>query len=256
MEYNFLDYLNSKLVNVASILELDVDIYVAPEQTFAKMEEFTPNTIYVVVKYLSSSIQYDAETMPIQILVLSEQNSLDKAKMLMNKFANDYNWNVIQENGVYIKQQYNSPVVLNNYTEVAYGYRSVLYVTGTLYIMENIVDVTDVTIDNVTIKPISFSMAYSMSTNTQQTQQKYIATSVKTVSTLSISLTIPMIESNLITKVMNILNETTDYDGNNTFAISFKCGLSSALSKNMKLISATITSAPNQVPGLQLGFME
>ena len=256
MNYDFISFLNNRLINIAQLLNLDVEIKVSEEQTFAKMEELTPNSIYVVVKYLSSDIEYYAETMPIQILVLSEQNSLEKAQMLMNKFANDNNWQVIQENGTYIKQQYNSPVVLNNYTEVDYGYRSVLYVTGTLYIMENIVDVKNVTIDGEELKPLSFNISYSMSTNTQQLTTEEIASSLKTVSTFAITMTIAMREledhPGLITNIMKILNEQVS--GNTPFIVKFDCGLE--ITKTMRLISAQITSAPNQIPGLQIGFMK
>lgn len=256
MNYDFISFLNNRLVNISQTLNLDVDVKVSEEQTFAKMDELTPNSIYIVVKYLSSDIEYYAETMPIQILVLSEQNSLEKAQMLMNKFANDNNWQVIQENGTYIKQQYNSPVVLNNYTEVDYGYRSVLYVTGTLYIMENIVDVKNVTIDGEELKPLSFNISYSMSTNTQQLTTEEIASSLKTVSTFAITMTIAMREledhPGLITNIMKILNEQVS--GNTPFVVKFDCGLE--ITKTMRLISAQITSAPNQIPGLQIGFMK
>lgn len=265
MNYNFENYLLEKLNLINTDLDLGLTIYGSVEQNFAKMEQPGPDDIFIVIKYLSSSIQFDAETMPIQILVLSEENSLDKARMLMNKFANDYNWNVINENGTYVKQQYNSPVVLNNYVEVGHGYRSVLYVSGTLYIMENIVDVKNVTVDGVSVQPLAFNISYSMSTNTQQTASDYIASSVKTVSTFALTMTIPMLESELVTKVMKILDEQNTFDGNNSFSISFECGLEQTvndqtvpkpISKTMRLISAQITTAPNQVPGLQLGFMK
>lgn len=262
MKYDFETYLLGRLEHIKDTLTgfEDVQIFISEEQNFAKMDELTPDSIYIVIKYLSSSIEYYAETMPIQILVLSEQNSMEKAQMLMSKFTETYNWNVIEENNTYIKQQYNSPVVLNNYVEVGYGYRSVLYVTGTLFIMENLVDVKDVYIDGSTdaykITPLSFNMAYSMSTNTQQLSNKFIATSVKTVSTFSISMMIPMLESNLVTKVVKILKgNETGFDGDNEFAITFTCG-DITLSKTMKLISAQIMTAPNQIPSLQLGFME
>jgi len=274
MNYDFENYLFQKLTNIAVDCNFKddngnpdpVEIYVSKEQNFAKMEQFTPNTIYVVVKYLSSNIQFDAEITPIQILVLSEQNSLEKVRIIMNRFANENNWQMIIDGTTYIKQQYNSPVVLNNYVEVSYGYRSVLYVTGTLYIMEGVVDVTDVYVDKTSnsdkpYHPISFNINYSMSTNTQQTASKFIATSMKTVSTFSITMTVPMLESKLITKVINILKETRDttanidYDGNNPFVIEFTCG-GVSISKTMRLVSAQIMTAPNQVPSLQLGFME
>lgn len=270
MNYNFESYLFDKLSRIASELNLGVNVYISEEQNFAKMDELEPDNIYVVIKYLSSSIEYYAETMPIQILVLSEQNSFEKAQMIMNKFANDYNWQLIIDDGTHIKQQYNSPVVLNNYVEVSYGYRSVLYVTGTLYIMENVIDVTDVTIDSEELKPLSFNIAYSMSTNTQQTATAEIASSLKTVSTFAITMTIPMRElkdhPGLITNVMKIINETET--GNKAFVLSFKCGLydrntesqtygqAIAIQKTVRLISAQIITAPNQVPSIQLGFMK
>lgn len=270
MNYNFEDYLFNKLSRIAVELNTGVNIYISEEQNFAKMNELEPNNVYVVIKYLSSSIEYYAETMPIQILVLSEQNSFEKAQMIMNKFANDNNWQAIVDNGTHIKQQYNSPVVLNNYVEVSYGYRSVLYVTGTLYIMENVVDVTNVKINNEDLKPLSFNISYSMSTNTQQLPNEEIASSLKTVSTFAVTLTIPMRElkdsPGLITDVMEIIDETTT--GNKEFELSFNCGLYNRdelsqtygqaipIIKTMRLTSAQIITAPNQVPSLQLGFMK
>ncbi len=255
MNYDFESYLFEKLSHIAIELNYtDVNIYVSEEQNFAKMDKLTPDSIYIVVKYLSSNIEYYTETLPIQILVLSEQNSLEKAQMIMNKFANDYNWQVIIDGNTYIKQQYNSPVVLNNYVEVGYGYRSVLYATGTLYVMENVVDVTDVKIDNADIKPLSFSINYSMSTNTQQLPSEEIASSLKTVSTFAITMTVPMVTSNVVNKIIGILNE--GINGNTPFKLSFKCGTATIEKLEMRLISAQITTAPNQVPGLQLGFMK
>jgi len=262
MKYDFETYLLGRLEHIKDTLTgfEDVQIFISEEQNFAKMDELTPDSIYIVIKYLSSSIEYYAETMPIQILVLSEQNSMEKAQMLMSKFTETYNWNVIEENNTYIKQQYNSPVVLNNYVEVGYGYRSVLYVTGTLFIMENLVDVKDVYIDGYgPYKPLSFNISYSMSTNTQQLPNKYLATSVKTVSTFSIAMAIPMVHLDedreyidLVDRVLSILNDT--HDGNESFTIAFTLGVS--FSKTMRLISAQIMTAPNQIPSLQLGFME
>lgn len=253
MNYDFISFLNNRLVNISQTLNLDVDVKVSEEQTFAKMDELTPNSIYVVVKYLSSDIEYYAETMPIQILVLSEQNSLEKAQMLMNKFANDNNWQVIQENGTYIKQQYNSPVVLNNYTEVDYGYRSVLYVTGTLYIMENIVDVQDLTIDTEITKPLTFGLTYVMNTNCQNVPVGHLVSSVKTNASLAISFTIPLTSKyDFIKKITDIMNGTEN--GNQNFIISFSIGESSFTNMKFKMINAQITTAPNQVPSLMIGM--
>jgi hypothetical protein len=91
---------------------------------------------------------------------------------------------------------------------------------------------------------------------------------MKTVSTLSITMSVPLIMDNthkLVGKVFGILAEikpevATDdngdaFDGNNTFYIVLAIDEDRSLIKNMKLISAQIITAPNQVPSLQLGFM-
>lgn len=277
MIYDFEGFLFDKLNRIA--VELDfrdeegnpdpVNIFISEEQNFAKMKDVTPNSIYVVIKYLSSSIEFYTETMPIQILVLSEQNSFEKAQMIMNKFANENNWQVIEDSvddkNIYIKQQYNSPVVLNNYVEVSYGYRSMLYVTGTLYIMEDYFDVTDLEyyegLDTeqrevwTEIKPLNFNVSYAMNTNTQQLANKYIATSLKTVSTFSLTMSIPMMNNSLVENILEIIRGETK-DGNDVFRFRFDCGLSNKIDKSVRLISAQIVTAPAQVPSLQLGFME
>lgn len=260
--YNFETHLIAGLNHAKNALRLldienelkfdDITIKISEEQNFAKMNKLTPDTVYVVIKYLSSDIQWYSKTTPIQLLVLSEQDSLERAKMILDKFTIDNNWEAIIDGTTYIKAQYSSPVVLNNYVEVSYGYRSVLYVSGTLSIMENIVDVKNVKIDNNEVKPLSFSLSYVMSTNTQAKSAEAIANSVKTVSTFSISMSIPMVDSDLVDKVMDILGEVKT--GNDTFAVSFNCGI--AISKNMKLTSAQIITAPNAVPSLNLGFMK
>ena len=262
MNYDFESYLFNKLSNIAVGFNFEepVTIHVSEEQNFAKMDKLTPDSIYIVIKYLSSSIEFYTETMPIQILVLSEQNSLDKTKMILEKFTEQNNWQVIEEGTSYIKQQYNSPVVLNNYVEVGHGYRSVLYVTGTLYIMENIVDVKNVKIDgHGPYKVLNFNISYSMSTNTQQLPNKKIATSVKTVSTFALTMSIPMVHpdpdreyKDLVDRVIDIMKG--EENGNDEFTIAFNCG--SDFAKEMRLISAQIITAPNSVPSLQVGFME
>lgn len=244
-------YLLEQLNKVKNSLQMDdIVIEIAEEQSFVKMDKLTPDTIYVVVKYLESDLTWYDKTTPIQLIILSEQDSLDKAKIIFNKFANDKNWEVIISGTTYMKTQYNSPVVLNNYAEVSFGYRSVLFMSGVLITMENVVDVTEVKIDNKDVKPLGFTLSYAMATNTQQKVGEGIASSVKTVSTLSIAMTIPLISCDLVTKVINIINESLF--GNDNFTVAFSLG--TAISKNMKLTSAQINTAPDAVPSLNLGF--
>lgn len=135
MSFNFENYLLQELNNDK--------IVVLKEQLFAKNGEFDPNKIYVVVKYLTSSIEYGAETQPVQLLVLSEQNGLQEAKEIFDTYTQTHNWLSGKFGNTFVKQQYSSPVVMSNFNEAAYGYRSVLYVSATLFLLNNLMDITD-----------------------------------------------------------------------------------------------------------------
>lgn len=187
MSFNFENYL---------LQELNSDkVIVMSEQLFAKNGEFDPDKIYVVTKYLTSSIEYGAETQPIQILVLSEQNGLKEAKEIFDAFTVTHNWRAGTHDGVYVKQQYSSPVVMSNFNEAAYGYRSVLYISATLYIMQNVCDVEKLKIKDVDIKPLNFNWSYQMTGNTQPVGGDMIASTVKNISTFQATMSIPVLNS-------------------------------------------------------------
>lgn len=187
MSFNFENYLLQELNNDK--------IVVLSEQLFVKNGEFDSNKIYVVVKYLSSSIEYGAETQPLQILVLSEQNGLQEAKELFDEFTISHNWRAGTFNNTFVKQQYSSPVVMSNFNEAAYGMRSVLYVSATLFIMDGVSDVEDLQINGVSIKPLTFDWSYQMTGNTQPISNEKIASTTKNISTFQATLSLPVLNS-------------------------------------------------------------
>ena len=259
MNFNYEAYILSKLSEIQTDQGLsNFNFEIETEQAFIKRRTLEPDTIYIIIKYLADTKQIGAKVQPIQLLILSEQDSLDVSKLIFDKFAQDYNWKVVIDGSDYIKQQYSQPVVLANFNPVAYGYRSVMYVSTTLYVMENYTDITDLTVDSISIEAIDFSLQYSMSTNTQQQAGNNISTSVKNASTVAISMTIPAVYPNLIKKIRNTVTGTDT--GNYSYPISFKMkvdgdtGTDSDISYNMKLTSAILITAPNQVPSWKLGF--
>lgn len=156
MGFNFENYL---------MQELNSDkIVVLSEQMFVKNGELDPNKIYVVVKYLTSTIEYGAETTPVQILVLSEQNGLKEAKEIFNVFTQTHNWLSGKFGNTFVKQQYSSPVVMSNFQEAAYGYRSVLYVSATLYFLNKLMDITElkVALDPINIEEYDENKIYNI----------------------------------------------------------------------------------------------
>lgn len=278
MNYNFKNFLTEKLnliknANTYNYLDKEIEgseinLVVYEEQVFAKQRSFLPNTIYVVIKYLQSTIQFFTETMPIQIMITCEQNQLSIAQSIINEFATTWNWRtqslVINNENVFIKHQYTSPVVLSNFMDVGNGYRSVIYFTGTIYEMDGYVDVSLITIDSVNYEVIGLSEAYQMTGNTQPVGDQRIATTEKSMATYTISFDIPMVNNALTKKVFAI--KKGSYSGNANFTIKLTYNFPSDdktfdsidvsdLTFTMKLLSCQVITAPNQVPSLRLAFM-
>ena len=233
---------------------------VCNEQIFVKKKTLDPNTIYVVVKYLSSTNTLNAVTQPIQILVSCEQNQIQASQIVFSKLVDSHNFEALIDGGTYIKQDYRQPVVLSNFNEVSYGYRTLMYISATLFIMENVMDIEDFSIkigesDAESIKPISFVMSYSMTPNTQPIPPQRIATSVKSVSTFSVTLGVPLTSDYQFITVCNQIAAGI-ISGNTSFVVSFKLGSVEFNNVPMKLVSSQITTAINEVPALQIGLIK
>lgn len=251
MNYHYEDFLTEKLNLTKQDLGMNINIEVYEEQIFVKMKTFTPNTIYVVIKYLSSNITLEATLQPVQIMILSEQNSMEIARTLFNEFANRYNWFTDIQDNIYTKHQYSTPVVLSNFEDVSNGYNSMLYVSGTLAIMENVLDVKNIKIGRIEIPILAFNMSYSMSGNTQQMPSNNIASTIMDVSTISFGLTLALKGNPIFEALFGILSGRIN--GNYTFNLSFTIG-DEEFSFNTKLTSAVLNTAPNQVPSIQIGL--
>lgn len=269
MTFDYNELLTRQLYSLQNASGLsDFEFEVDSEQAFLKKKDLDPNVIYVLTRDLQNENQIGIDTQPVQILILAEQNSLDVAKAFFSEFAEKYNWKVYSDSTseIWVKQQYSDPVVLSNFNTVAYGYRSVLYMSATLFIMREVVDLKDLLIDNTKFTVLSFDLTYNMTPNTQQLTSigKYIGESVKSISTMALSITIPVVKSDLITKVLKILDEADGpaaaddylYGGNEDFEFDFYLGEYHFAHKKLKLISANFGAAVNDVPAVQLGFMK
>ena len=228
---NYTYFLESKLSLIKANLGIENNIYVADEQSFVKIK-LEPKNIYVVVKYLASTLAYDGKVQPIQLMVLSEQNSLETAKALFNQFTSENNLVAEIFGSDLVKQTYSTPVVVNNYTEIGYGFNSLLYISGTLFILSDIVDLTDLTVDGVDVKISSFNDVYAMTGNTQPVSGNFISSTVKSVSTVNCSFVLPMIAkyNALILKVLKIKAGLLSGDTGFVFNYNIASGLSGEVS--------------------------
>lgn len=267
MNFDYNELLRKQLYTLQEKLGLsEYNFVVDSEQAFVKYDNLKENTIYVLTRKLQNDIQFGVDAQPVQILILSENNSLDVAKTFFGEFARTYNRQVYSNEDIWVKQQYTDPVVLSNFNTINFGYRTVLYISVQLYIMEDVVDLKDLKIDNVKYTVLTRDLSYSMTPNTQQMSQAgdFISKSVKSVSGLSISITLPVISSALITKVLNIIDENDDestdlsdsqsFGGNENFYFDFYLGDYHFENKKMKLIACNIGTAVNNIPAIRLGF--
>lgn len=158
-----------------------------------------------------------------------------------------------------IKTQVNSPVVISNFEIIGTGYRSALFQTMNLYIIENAFDLQFMTYfaDDDTeeeVNYINFSMAYAMSGDVKPFPSEPFAKTTRTLQTLAISLTVPMLKtSKFVNKILSIMNGSTS--GNEDINLCFAFGDEMAeFNLYLKLASATIASAPNDIPSLIVGL--
>ena len=138
IDYN--DILNQIKTELYSIINDDSfyanhDFLITLEQQFIKTRQMQPNRIYIVVKINSASVNYGQTILPISIQVVSEQNMLFTAQKLLFDFVERYN--LSRSTDQTTQQIWQSPVVSTNFEQMFEGFRSVLYVSGTLIISKN-----------------------------------------------------------------------------------------------------------------------
>lgn len=256
MNWNFKAFILQKLNNIQSDLGVsNYNFYCEYEQDFIKNYDgnaIDPKGVYILIKNLTSSIEWYAETQPCQLFVLSGEGEIEITQAILRQFAQTFNFYTIKESNEIVKMQYSDPVVLSNFNILGFAYRSVLYISTTLYITNGIYDVGDIYIDGAKVKALAFSINYAMTPNTQQLPSDEIATSVKTVSSLAITLGTPVIDSVFIGKVLKIMDGDTG--GDTGFAFNFTIG-SQEFKRTFKLTSSQFITGPDTIPALTLSFI-
>lgn len=117
-------------------------VEICDEQIFAKKKNLTPNRIYIVVKFGTASFDFGQALLPITLNAVSEQNSVDVCQKLLFDLATNFTQQPPIDGTEfastdYVKQLWNTPNVINNFNEVNIGFRSLMYMTGTLLVGHN-----------------------------------------------------------------------------------------------------------------------
>lgn len=256
--YNeYKEWLKNRLVECKNALDFkDYNIEVYNEQDYAKNRSIKAKTMTVIIKFLSSTLIFSAKTQPIQMLIIAEENSISVANTIATKFCDTFNFAIIPDGTTYVKHMYSSPAVLSNFNLIGIGLRTVLYVNTTLFILEDVMDINNLKIDNNNIEFLSATIGYTMDGDTQPFGGGFAET-VKNFATFVMTINVACVKTDFTDKCIKIMNGSSEEKGNETFGISFDIGIGeSKISFNfsMKLTGATLTTAVNNVPSLQLSF--
>ena len=250
---SYKQWLQNRLIEIKNTLDFsDYKVEVYNEQDYAKERSIKPKTITVVAKFLTSTIIFSAKTQPIQIIVITEENGISVANSIMTKFCETYNFQVIVDGSTYIKNMYTTPSVLSNFNLIGIGMRTVLYISATLFVLDNVCDIKDLIIDSKAVEILNGTLGYTMSGDTQPFNDGF-ATTVKSYAVNVLTFNVPCVETDFVTKVLKIMNGSSTDKGNDNFAVAFNVG-SLSFSLTMKLSGAVLTTAVNNVPALQVSL--
>ena len=145
-----------------SVMRSDPDFYsqykviLSNEQQYIKNKDRNPKNIYIVVKFMSGSVNFDQTLYPVNFNALGEGNKLDVAQRLLLEYAQTFNlgedekwsvtWkdsqNVSHTDNYIAKQVYTQPQVMSNFNTFTTEFRTLFYMSGTFLIGKNSMPIT------------------------------------------------------------------------------------------------------------------
>lgn len=128
-----------------------------------------PNEILVVIKQLSGSVTGDVKFMPIQFNIFSSANEVNETLDIFDSFVASYSNTHTMIGLDYYKQDYTTPVVMNNFQQIGDTQRAQIFITGTLMVTKNICDITKAYINGKEINYTNVTYTYSTSPNPKKT---------------------------------------------------------------------------------------
>ncbi len=233
---NLIDILTKEFV---AIMDGDQDFYskynfvLSNEQQFVTQKDRSPHKIYIVVKFLKPTLFHGQTIAPITINAVGEANSIDVVQRLLLEFAQTYNLDESEtiDDTDLVKQFYDGPQVINNFTEINNTFRTLFYMGGTFLIGEQSnpfqsIEVANVLDENGNPYNIQFLNA-SWSWDNQLDPQAYTTTRSRTVSeakisTLTLSVIIYLRNDNFCNQILGMAFNLKDDGGDYIAALGNK----------------------------------
>jgi hypothetical protein len=240
----------NQLVVDFNLLDTTIDVF--DEKSYSD-DVINPDNITVVIKYLTGTILYTSTILPIQMMVICEENSLQIAKMLMEAYGQQNNFKSITIDGNFVKQSFSTTSVVNNFNPVGVGFRSLIFMSGSLTITGDVVDVTSLRVDGPIVKFISASISYGADPDTQPFPNEKLNVSIKRFASLSFAVQVPHTNSAFCQKIINIMRGNTS--GNTKFSMEIVLSNSVTITQNFLMVSSTFNTTAGDLPTIQIGFV-
>ena len=279
--YNIQDIMDLIKQQMVEIMQNDYEYYrkynikLANEQYYVDPEDRKePNIIYIVVKFLPADIMYNQNVIPITITAVSEYNKIEVCQRLLLEYAQTYNLiNDVWNGKINYNQTYTTPQVMSNFSDVYYGYRNTLYMSGTFllsynsnpsklyYLRKKIVDgVEKEEEEEQLIDVINFSESFGI----QLDSQPFFGTNNRTRSvgkfgTHTINFTMFLVDDDICNDILDIVlnidsSSDTHKDVNKTYKFKISYQNDKECTKNFKLVSFDKTNNAGEMPIVSVSF--
>jgi hypothetical protein len=264
-------YLQEQLNSLYTTASTGVDPIFDPGYTFKVVEEAsfadpdeTSKTIVVVVKYLTGIIMSSSVAYPIQLMVYAEANGIEVARYILDTFATTKSMTAFIRNFKYYKQTYSTSVVMSQFNPGPDGFRGMLYLSGTLVVTENILDVAYIKVMGKKIITNSVSVNYNVQPDNQRVEGQEINATLKHSASVMIQFDTINIDdvadgtpapNRFFTALKNLRNGTIT--GNTQFTVQlYKADDTLYESYTMILINQANIYVPGDLPRIQVTMMK
>ncbi|MCR4661687.1 MAG: hypothetical protein K5765_06810 [Clostridia bacterium] len=198
-------------------------IVLSNEQQYVKNKDRDPKKIYIVVKFISGSLNFGQNLVPININALGEGNKIEVCQRLLLEYAQEFNLGEPidisrEESGdgsaYIVKQTYTQPQVMSNFNESWNEFRSLFFMSGTFLLGKDSIPIVGIQYfesaddseeKGTEIQFISSSWDFSI----QLDSQGFYGTNSRTesrskIGTLTVNIISYLVDNNLCNKILAI----------------------------------------------------
>lgn len=233
----------------------DLTLSLSTEQQFTKIKDKSKDTIYIVVKFLEGTLNYNEKLLPFTITAISERNKFELCQKLLTTYAETYNLTTNEDQT--ITQTYANPVITSNFVEIYEGYHNIIQMSGMMMITRN-ANSFQLSFKNESgeyedVDTITNTFSFDNTLDTQPFfNSNNITQSKAKFGTITINATLYLTDTELVNKVVKIAFKQLSNDTKFSLKLKHKNGLE--LIEDFRLVNYTSEKAIGQLQVCSITF--